>query len=202
MSILIRGAVFAAILGLGALPAFAQENTFRIRGTLVSVEGPVITVAAAGQNRRVTLTDGVVVVSVVKAGIGQVVPGTYVGSAAVIQPDGTLRALEIHIFPEAMRGTGAGHRPYDLGPQSTMTNGAVDSALVESIGGRILTVRYKDGEKQIFVPQDTPVVIYEPADIKALVPGAHVYVIALRGTDGTLSTARINVGKNGLVPPM
>src|ERR1035437_5632905 len=139
----------------------------------------------------------------VKSDRAKIVPGTYVGRAAVTQPDGTLRAQEVHIFPEAMRGTGEGHRPYDLGPQSTMTNGTVDtSAVVESVGDRVLTLKYKGGEKKLFVSKDTPIVAYEAGDAKALVLGAHVYIIAQRGPDGTLSSGRVNVGKNGLVPPM
>lgn len=202
MNLMTRTALLACLAASVAVPALAQDSTFRIRGTIVSLDGRMLTVAAAGENHRVALTDGLVVVSLVKAGLANVVPGTYVGSAAVTQPDGTLRAVEVHIFPEAMRGTGAGHRPYDLGPQSTMTNGAIETAMVESVGGGILTLKYKDGEKQIFVSKDTPIVIYEPGDIKALVPGAHVYVIAQRGADGSISSARINVGKNGLVPAM
>lgn len=198
-----RIALLLSLFALGAVPAFGQDNTTRIRGAIVSLEGNVLTVATAGENRRVTLTDGFRVVSVVKADLAKIVPGTYVGSAAVTQPDGTLRAQEVHIFPEAMRGTGEGHRPYDLGPQSTMTNGTVDTtALVESVGGRVLTLKYKDGEKKLIVSNDTPIVAYEAGDAKALVPGAHVYIIAQRGPDGSLSSGRVNVGKNGLVPPM
>jgi hypothetical protein len=198
-----RIALLLSLLAVSAVPAFAQDNTTRIRGTIVSLEGNVLTVATAGENRRLTLTDGFHVIAVVKADITRIVPGIYVGSAAVTQPDGTLRAQEVHIFPEAMRGTGEGHRPYDLGPQSTMTNGTVDTtALVESVGDHVLTLKYKDGEKKVFVSKDTPIVAYEAADAKMLVPGAHVYIIAQRGPDGALSTARVNVGKNGLVPPM
>src|ERR1035437_3721021 len=198
-----RLALLFSLLAIGAAPAFGQDTTTRIRGTIVSLEGNVLTVATAGENRRVTLTDGFRVVSVVKSDLAKIVPGTYVGSAAVTQPDGTLRAQEVHIFPEAMRGTGEGHRPYDLGPQSTMTNGTVDtSAVVESVGDRVLTLKYKGGEKKLFVSKDTPIVAYEAGDAKALVLGAHVYIIAQRGPDGTLSSGRVNVGKNGLVPPM
>ena len=133
MSLTTRTALLACLAASIAVPALGQDSTFRIRGTIVSLDGRMLTVAAAGENHRVALAEGLVVVSVVKAGIANVVPGTYVGSAAVTQPDGTLRAIEVHIFPEAMRGTGAGHRPYDLGPQSTMTNGAIETAMVESV---------------------------------------------------------------------
>jgi hypothetical protein len=111
--------------------------------------------------------------------------------------------VEVHIFPDAMRGTGEGHRPYDLGPQSTMTNGTVDTtAVVESVGDHVLVLKYKDGEKKVIVSKDTPIVAYEAGDAKALVAGAHVYIIAQRAPDGSLTSGRVNVGKNGLVPPM
>lgn len=196
-------ALLFCLLGFFAAPAFGQDSTTRIRGTIVSLEGNVLTVATAAENRRVTLSDGFRVVSVVKSDLSKITPGTYVGSAATLQSDGTLRAQEIHIFPDAMRGTGEGHRPYDLGPQSTMTNGTADtSGLVESVGGQVLTIKYKDGEKKIVVAKDTPVVLYELGDPKVLVPGAHVYIIAQRAADGGLSSARVTVGKNGLALPM
>jgi hypothetical protein len=198
-----RATFLLSLLAVSAVPALGQDSTARIRGTIVSLEGNVLTVATAAENRRVTLTDGFRVISVVKSDLTKIVPGAYVGSAAVTQPDGTLRAQEVHIFLEAMRGTGDGHRPYDLGPQSTMTNGTVDATgLVESVGGQVLTIKYKDGEKKITIPKDAPIVAYEVADAKVLVPGAHVYIVAQRGADGALSAARVNVGKNGLVPPM
>jgi hypothetical protein len=198
-----RAVLLACLFAISVMPALGQSSPTRIRGTIVGLEGNVLTVATAAENRRVTLADGFRVNYVVKADLAKLVAGAYVGSAAVAQPDGTLRALEVHIFPEAMRGTGEGHQPYDLGAQSTMTNGTVDAAaLVESVNGRVLTVKYKDGEKKIFVANDTPIVAYEAADAKALIPGAHVYIVAQRGPDGSLSVARVNVGKNGLVPPM
>jgi hypothetical protein len=191
-------AVFAAA------PAFGQDSTTRIRGTIVSIQGNVLTVAASGENRRITLGDGFRVVSVVKSDFSKIVPGVFVGSAATTEPDGTLMAQEVHIFPESMRGTGEGSRPYDLGEHSSMTNGTVDTTAeqVERVGEHTLTIKYKDGQKKIVVSADTPVVEFEPADAKALVPGAHVYVIAQRAADGSLTALRVNVGKNGLVPPM
>lgn len=184
-------------------PTLAQDNTTRIRGTIVSFEGNVLTVAAAGENRSITVAEHPNIVWLVKSDLSKITPGMFVGSAATMQADGTLRAVEVHIFAESMRGTGEGSRPYDLGPQSSMTNGTVDTnAQVESVGDHVLTIKYKDGEKKIVVGKDTPVVLYEATDAKALAPGAHVYVIATRGADGTLSTVRINVGKNGVVPAM
>ena len=120
MSLMTRTALLACLAASVAVPALAQDTTFRIRGTIVSLDGRVLTVAAAGENHRVALTDGLGVVSLVKAGLANVVPGTFVGSAAVTQPDGTLRAVEVHIFPPGLK-PGAGTRAWDLTPTSTMT---------------------------------------------------------------------------------
>jgi hypothetical protein len=193
----------AVAFAVALVPAVAQDNTTRIRGTIVSFEGNVLTVSASGENRRITLADRPTIVWLQKSDLSTIKPGMFVGSAATTQPDGTLHAVEVHIFAESMRGTGEGSRPYDLGAQSSMTNGTVDAnAQVESVGDHVLTVKYKDGEKKIIVSKDTPVVLYEITDTKALVPGAHVYVIATRGADGSLSSVRVNVGKNGVVPAM
>jgi hypothetical protein len=119
----------------------------------------------------------------------------------VPQADGTLRAVEVHVFPDSMRGTGEGHRPWDLQPGSTMTNATV-AKVDESGGARKLSLKYKDGEKTVVVPPGTPVVRMEPGDRSRLVPGAHVFVIASRQPDSPLVAERLNVGKDGLVPPM
>jgi hypothetical protein len=199
-----RTAAVLSLIAFTAVPAFGQDNTTRIRGTIVSIEGRVLTVAAVGGNRRITMNDGIVLVWVVKSDLSKIVPGAFVGSAATTEPDGTLMAQEVHIFPESMRGTGEGSRPYDLGEHSSMTNGTISpgAAQVEHVGEHTIKIKYKDGEKKIVISADTPIVAYEPADAKALVPGAHVYVIAQRAADGSLSTMRVNIGKDGLVPPM
>ncbi len=122
-------------------------------------------------------------------------------SAAMPQPDGSQKALEVHIFPEQMRGTGEGHRPYAPVPNSTMTNGAASGATVAGIDGSTLVVKYKDGEKKIVVPPNAPIVRYEigsKADLKA---GARFTVLAAtKRPDGTLEASRINVGRDGVVP--
>ncbi len=199
-----RSVALSLLLALAAAPAFGQDATTRIRGTIVSVAGNVLTVAASGHNRRITLGDGVRVVWVVKSDFSKIAPGAFVGSVATTEPDGTLMAQEVHIFTEDMRGTGEGSRPYDLGEHSSMTNGTVDTTAeqVERTGEHTLTVKYKGGQKKIVVSADTPIVAYEPADAKALAPGANVYVIVQRAPDGSLTAVRIDVGKDGLVPPM
>jgi hypothetical protein len=127
-------------------------------------------------------------------GIGEAAPVRRL--APLPQPDGSLSAVEVHIFPEAMRGTGEGHYPWDLRPQSTMTNANVEQVGV-TVDGRTLTLKYKDGEKKIFVPADTPVVIYEVGDRTDLKPGAPVFIVAVKQPDGTLEGRAWRVGRNG-----
>jgi hypothetical protein len=115
------------------------------------------------------------------------------------QPDGSQRALEVHIFPEAMRGTGEGHYPWDLRPQSMMTNANVDQ-VGATVDGRMLTLKYKDGEKKIFVPADTPIVVYDVGDRTDLKPGAPVFIVAVKQPDGRLEGRAWRVGRNGAAP--
>ena len=126
--------------------------------------------------------------------------GSYVGTAAVPQADGTLKALEVQVFPESMRGVGEGSRDWDLGPGSSMTNGTVGSLVAAK--GRTITITYKGGEKRVVVPDDVPIVTYEPADRTALTVGANVLINGTRAADGTVTATGASVGKNGLVPPM
>jgi len=128
-------------------------------------------------------------------------PGSFIGTVATQEPDGMLRASEVQVFPESMRGTGEGHRPWDLGPNSTMTNGTVGE-LKRITDERMLTVVYKGGTKTVIVPPSAPIVTYEPGSPALLVPGVHVIVTATRNPDETLTAIRIGVGRDGLVPPM
>jgi len=138
---------------------------------------------------------------VVKASMADVKEGSFIGSAAMPQPDGTQRALEVHIFPEEMRGTGEGHRPYAPVPQSTMTNGATAGSPVKGVDGSTITIKYKEGEKKIVVPPDTPVVRYVVGSSSDLKPGAHFTVLAAtKKPDGSYEASRINVGRDGVVP--
>ena len=138
---------------------------------------------------------------VTKAAIGDIKSGTFIGCAAVPQPDGTLKALEVTVFPASMNGTGEGSYAWDLTPTSTMTNGTVSGVVVSN--GRVMTVNYQGGEKKIYVPRDVPIVRLQPEnDHSLLKPGAHVLVMPAKAADGMLSAGRINVGENGTVPPM
>ncbi|MBV8840739.1 MAG: hypothetical protein JO000_29730 [Alphaproteobacteria bacterium] len=193
----------AAALLAAAMPvAGAQDQPVRVRGTIDRVEGGLYIVKARGGSElKVKLPDNVMVVSLIKASLADIKPGSYVGVSGMPQPDGSQKALEVHIFPEAMRGVGEGHRPWDLQPSSTMTNGAVDQSSA-STDGQVLTLKYKDGEKKIVVTPETSIVTYQPGDKSELKPGAPIFIsAATKGADGTLETPRINVGR-GVAPPM
>ena len=190
-----------ALALLGASAAAAQTAT-RLRGTIVALQGSALHLQETGGTEvAVTLSPAPTVTALVPAKLADVTPGSFIGAAAETAPDGRLVAREVHIFPEAMRGTGEGHRAFDLGPRSTMTNGTVGNE-VKGASGDTLTVAYKGGEKTIVVPGDAPVVSFAPGDRAMLVPGAHVIVQAQKGPDGTLTADRVTVGKDGLVPPM
>jgi hypothetical protein len=175
----------------------------RVRGTVDSIDGSMLNVTARdGSKVMVKLADNATVVGVNKASLADVKQGGFVGITAMPQPDGTQKAVEIHIFPEAMRGTGEGHRPWDLMPNSTMTNATIDSQVAESDGQK-LVLKYKDGEKTFIVPANVIVVAFGPATMADVKPGAKIFVAAgAKQPDGTVTAPRINVGMNGLTPPM
>ena len=178
--------LLSAALSLVATAALAQTPN-RIRGTVESLDGTALRVRAnGGQDVAIALSPTYGVTALVPAKLSEVKPGSFIGTAADTQPDGTLVAKEIHIFPESMRGAGEGYRAFDLGPKSTMTNGTA----------------YKGGEKSIVVPPGAPVVAFALGDKAMLVPGAHVIVQAQGGSGGALTADRVTVGKDGLVPPM
>ena len=182
--------------------AASQAQTVRVKGTLEKVNGNVLTVKTSdGKEERIALADNASIVAVVKASMADIKEGTFLGSAAMPQADGTQKALEVHIFPEQMRGTGEGHRPYAPVPNSTMTNGAAAGATVTGVDGGTMTVKYKGGEKKIVIPPGTPIVRYEIGGHSDLRPGARFTVLAAtKKSDGTLETSRINVGRDGVVP--
>jgi hypothetical protein len=185
-----------------ALPASAQE-TVRIRGTIERIEGPVYVVKNRdGAELKLTVTDNPLFVAIVKSTMADIKPGMFVGSTGMTQPDGTQKAIEVHIFPESMRGTGEGHYDWDLKPQSKMTNANVEQT-VAAVDGQMLSVKYKDGEKKLLVPPEAVVVTYVIGDRNDLKPGTRVFVAAAKKQpDGTLQTPRITYGKDGLTPPM
>ena len=198
---------FVALLALffAASLSFAQD-TVRVRGTIERVEGQTFVVKSReGAELKVVLADNALVVVIVKASISDIKPGSFVGVTGMPQPDGSQKAIEVHIFPEAMRGTGEGHYPWDLRPQSTMTNANVVNIerTVTEVDGRVLGMKYKDGEKKIIVPANVPIVAYVPSDKSELKPGAQIFISAAKKLpDGTLQAPRINFGRDGLSPPM
>ncbi|MEA2871901.1 MAG: hypothetical protein QOH67_1877 [Hyphomicrobiales bacterium] len=201
MSRFVRIAGTIALLLAAAPMAVAQEQTVRVRGTIDRVEGDTYIVKARSGEVKVKLPDNVMVVALTKASLADIKQGSYVGVAGMPQADGSQKALEVHIFPEAMRGTGDGHRGWDLQPSSTMTNGAVEQTAA-SADGQVLTLKYKDGEKKIVVAPDTPIVVYVPGEKSELKAGASIFISAATKTpDGTLTTPRVNVGR-GVAPPM
>ncbi len=200
------GATCAVLLASAAV--FAQDKPMRVRGTVEQIDGAMMTVKSReGDTLKVKLADEVKVVALVKASLADIKPNSFVGSTAMPQPDGTWKAVEVHIFPEEMRGTGEGDRPYDYKPQSTMTNGTVNSlakttmtGTVASEEGTTLTLDYKGGSKKIDVTPQTVIVSYVPGTREELKPGASIYLpAATRQADGTLLTARVNVGR-GVAP--
>jgi hypothetical protein len=197
-------AVGLAALMLAAFGSTASaQDTVRVRGTIDRVEGPLYVVKARdGTELKVALMDNGIVVALVKASLSDIKQGLFVGSTGMPQPDGSQKAIEVHIFPEAMRGTGEGHYPWDLQADSTMTNANVEES-VPSVDGQTLTLKYKTGEKKIIVTPQTAIVTYNPGNKADLKPGTKIFIgAAKKQPDGTLQAARINYGKDGITPPM
>jgi Domain of unknown function (DUF5666) len=190
-----------AIMALGIATVLAQD-TVRVRGTIERLDGSNYVIKARdGAELKVALADNPQIAGVVKASLSDIKQGSFVGVTAMPQADGSQRALEVHIFPEAMRGTGEGHYPWDLRPQSTMTNANVEQ-VVTAVDGPTLTLKYKGGEKKIFVPANTPIVVYAQGDKSELKPGAKVFIVAVKQADGTLQGRAWRVGRDGVTPPM
>lgn len=199
-----RRTVFAAVALVGISgAAFAQTapQVTRVRGTIDKVDSSSVQVTTrSGEHLTLKLAPDVRYTFIAPISITAIKPGSFIGTAAVTQPDGTLKALEVQVFPESMRGVGEGHRPWDLGSGSTMTNGTVGDLKVSN--GRVLTLTYKGGEQKVVVPEKVPVITYEPATAAAMTKGAHIIAFVTKADDGSLTAVRVGVGKNGLVPPM
>jgi hypothetical protein len=197
-------ASFALLLGTSATFAQQQPSAVRVRGTVEGVDGPMLTVKSRdGQTTyRVKMADNVAVRGIVRAPLSDIKQNSFIGVTGMPQADGSQKAVKIHIFPEAMRGTGEGHRPWDLMPNSTMTNATV-AQMVKGVQGDEITLKYKDGEKKIVVVPNTTIVTYVPADKSELKPGAKIFIAAAnKKEDGTLEAATISVGRDGITPPM
>jgi hypothetical protein len=197
-----RAFVVFTIAATLAAPALAQE-TMRVRGAIERIDGSTLYVKTRdGADLKIALADKPVFTAIIPATLADLKPGTYVGSAAVPGPDGSLSAVEVHIFPEAMRGTGEGHRPWDGGAQATMTNANVETA-VAGVDGQVLTLKYKDGEKKLLVTPQTAIVSFAPGDRAEIKAGTKIFIAAAqKQPDGSLQATRISYGRDGLTPPM
>ena len=195
-------AFLIAAVSAAAIAQAPANPPVRIRGTVERIDRTNLTVKANnGQSMNVKLAENFAVVGIAKAGLSDVASGKFIGTTTVGERDGALVALEVHIFPENMRGVGEGHYDWDLRPNSKMTNANV--ATVTSMGkDRVLTVQYKGGEKKVLVPEKAVIVSFTPAERSELKPGSRVFLNAQRQHDGTLTAARVNVGLHGQVPPM
>ena len=196
--------VSATVMAAAGSMAWAQQPpAVRIRGTIEAVDGPLLAVKSReGTDLKVRVTDNVAVFGVANIAMSEIKQGSYIGVSAMPEPDGTQKALAVHIFPEAQRGAAEGFRPWDLRPNSTMTNATVATTVAGTDGHDIL-VKYKDGEKKVVVPPGTPIVTFLAGDKSELKPGAKIIIFgATRKDDGTLEANRVNVGRDGITPPM
>lgn len=199
-SLLVLGTISS--LAVGGLISAQAADAVRVRGTVVGFEPSLLTVKTRqGATSAIKLDAGWKISGVANASVKDIKPGDFLGIASVSKADGGSGALEVVVFPSALKGTGEGDRPWDLQPNSRMTNGTV--ADVTDINGRAVTLTYDNGQtKKISIPDNTPVVTFAPATPADLTPGATVFVTARRGADGALSSQRVVVGNNGVVPPM
>ena len=180
-----------------------QPPTVRIRGTIEAVDGATLSIKSRdGSDVKVNITDNIAVTGVAKASLSDIKEGSYIGVSAMPEPDGTQKAIAVHIFPEAQRGAAEGFRPWDLRPNSTMTNATV-AQTVAGVDGQTIMVKYKDGEKKVVVPPDAPIVAFAAGDKAEIKPGAKIIIFgATKKEDGTLETGRIAIGRDGIAPPM
>lgn len=198
----IRRSLLLSAMALACASSALAQETMRVRGMVEKIDATTLFVKARDGADLKIMLDKPVFVAMVKASVADIKPGTYVGATGLPAADGSLRAVEIHIFPEAMRGTGEGHRPWDLQAGSTMTNANVEMA-VSGVNGPTLTLKYKDGEKKLVVTAETAIVTYAPGDAAEVKPGTKIFIsAAAKKPDGTLSASRISYGRDGLTPPM
>jgi hypothetical protein len=203
-SIFTRPLIALAMVAASSICAAAQQapTPSRVRGTIEGVDGDVIAVKSrSGDDVKLHMTPGMKIVGIVKTSLADVKVGSFIGTTTVPAPDGSQKAVEVHVFPEAMRGTGEGSRPWDLGPNSTMTNATVANSVAGN-DGHTLLVKYKDGEKKVVVPPETPVVTYVAGDKSDLKAGAKIIAFVKQLPDGSFNADRIGVGRDGLTPPM
>ncbi|MCK1384263.1 hypothetical protein [Bradyrhizobium sp. 21] len=199
-----RPLIAVAMVAISTLSALAQRAPVptRVRGTIESVNGDTMQVKSrSGEDVKLHIASDVSVSGISRISLADIKAGSFVGATTVPGPDGAQNAVEVHVFPESMRGTGEGSRPYDLKPNSSMTNATVSESVVGNDGYTLL-VKYKDGEKKVFVADNTPVVTFVPGDKSDLKAGAKVIAFMKQLPDGSFETNRVSVGRDGLTPPM
>lgn len=195
-------ALLIATVSLGAVAQAPANTSVRVRGVVEKIDGQVLTVKSrTGEKMVIKLADGYSVMGIAKASIADIASNKYIGTTTLGERNGALVALEVHIFPESMRGIAEGYHDWDLRPNSKMTNANVAS--ITKMGrDRLVTVQYKDGEKKVLVPPTANIVAFTPTEPSVLKPGAHVFLVTQRQPDGSLTAARVSVGLKGQVPPM
>jgi hypothetical protein len=193
----------AMVLATSSFALAQQPPTARIRGTIESVDGATLMIKSReGADLKVRVADNATVFGVVKTALSEIKEGSYIGVTGMPEPDGTQKAVAVHIFPENQRGAAEGFRPWDQRAGSTMTNATV-AQTVKGTDGQNILVKYKDGEKKVVVPEGTPIVTFVAGDKSELKPGAKVIIFSTtKKDDGTLEAARVNVGRDGITPPM
>ena len=201
---LVRPLFAVAMVAASTIYAIAQQppSPTRVRGAIEAVKGDVLEVKSrGGEDFALRMTSDIRIVGITKIALTDIKVGSFIGTTTVPGEGGMQNAVEVHVFPEDMRGTGEGSRPYDLRPNSSMTNATVHDSVVGN-DGHTLLIKYKDGEKKVLVSPETPVVTYVPADKTDLKPGAKIIAFMKKLPDGTFETNRVSVGRDGLTPPM
>ncbi|UPK34704.1 hypothetical protein IVB18_43005 [Bradyrhizobium sp. 186] len=199
-----RPLIAVAMVAISTLYAVAQKAPVptRVRGTIETVDSDTMQVKSrSGEDVKLHIASDLRVAGITKVSLADIKTGSFIGATTVPGPDGGQNAVEVHVFPESMRGTGEGSRPYDLKPNSSMTNATVAESVVGN-DGHTLLIKYKDGEKKVFVSADTPVVTYVPGEKADLKAGAKIIAFVKQLPDGSLEANRVSVGRDGLTPPM
>jgi hypothetical protein len=186
---------------VAVMTAAGAQAPARVRGTITAIDGNLLSVKSReGQDLKIELAPNATFAYMKRLSIADVKPGTPLGTSALTGPDGKIVALELHLFPAGQPVPGEGHRPWDLEPNSTMTNGVV-TAVAEAGNGRELTLSYKDGAQRVVVPANIPIVAAQNGDRSLLVVGEYALFAISGGADGKLTATRVQITKDGVRPP-